>query len=90
MAETFKAADGSSVTDGDACTLRLSRGRAEDGDYSEYEVTGTVRAFQHVERVYDDEHIAVGKTSETRWEILTGDPIYPAIGVRPEQVLTRK
>jgi len=83
MAKTIKAKDGSEITDGDKTTLTLLHGTTERV------VGGTVRAFEHVERVYDEEGIAVGKTSETKWEVLTGDPQYPAVGFLPESVLTR-
>jgi hypothetical protein len=89
MAASFKARDGKAVTDGQKTTLTLVKGSEETHDYSEREVKGTVRAFEHVERVYDEEGIAIGKTSETKWEITTGDPVYPAVGFLPENVLTR-
>lgn len=85
----FKARDGKIVSDGQKTTLTLCRGSAEKGDYSEQEVKGVVRSFEQVERVYDEEGIAVGKTTEMHWEISTGDPMYPAIGFLPENVLTR-
>jgi len=78
---TFKTQEGKSVADGSAVTLDLAY------SYETVSVTGTVRAFDHVERVYDEEGIAVGKTSEQRWEILTGDPAYPAVGFLPENVI---
>lgn len=88
------AQSGQVIADGDQVTVVLARGkktpddtRNPNGDYSERTVVGTVRAFDHVERVYDEEHIAVGKTSEVKWEILTGDQSYPAIGFTPESVL---
>jgi len=65
-------------------------GYGKSGESVERIVKGTIRAFEHVERVYDDEGIAVGKTSETKWEILTGDPHYPAVGFLPENVLTKE
>jgi hypothetical protein len=83
MAKTVKTQDGSVITDGEKVTLTLRHGETERV------VKGVVRAFEHVERVYDDEGIAVGKTSEIKWEVLTGDPQYPAIGFLPENVLTR-
>lgn len=79
---SFKAQDGSSIKDGDVVRLRVQKGG------SELELQGVMHAFDHVERVYDGEGIAVGKTSELRWELLTGDPHHPAIGLLPEHVLT--
>jgi hypothetical protein len=58
------------------------------GDPVIIKVTGTLRRIDHVERVYDDEGIAVGKTTTEFWEIQTGDPTYPAVGVRPEDILS--
>ena len=83
MAASFKAQDGQIVSDGDVVTLTLRKGD------SEIEQTGTVRRFDHVERVYDEEGIAIGKTSEERWEISTDDPQHPAVGFLLENVLTR-
>ena len=83
MATSFKARDGSVIKDGETATLKLAY------DYEEVVATGVVRAFEHVERVYDDEGIAVGKTSEVRWEISTDDPQHPAIGFLPSNVLTK-
>lgn len=75
---------------------RVSQTNTEDyptpvkaGEPVVVEVTGTLRRFEQVERVYDDEGIAVGKTSEERWEIVTDDPHYPAVGVRLEDILAR-
>ncbi len=83
MAASFKTKDGTVVKDGDKGTFSLAKGT------STIEVEGTIRHFNHIERVYDEEGIAVGKTSEERWEITTGDPQYPAVGVLPENVLGR-
>lgn len=83
MAASFKTQDGKTVRDGDVVTLSLRKGT------SEIEQTGKVRRFDHVERVYDEEGIAVGKTSEERWEISTDDPQHPAVGFLPENVLTK-
>lgn len=80
---SFKTNDGQTVSDGEAVTLELRKGELS------ITVTGTVRQFDHVERVYDDEGIAIGKTSEPRWEISTDDPQHPAIGFLLENVLTR-
>lgn len=80
---SFTARDGTEIEDGEAGTFSLAHGSET------IEVAGTVRRFDHVERVYDEEGIAVGKTSEERWEIVTGDPTYPAVGIRPENVLAR-
>ena len=82
MARKFTTIDGKSVTDG--ATVRLTVLKGEN----ELTYKGTVRAFDHVERVYDDEGIAIGKTSEERWEISTTDPMHPAIGLVPENVKT--
>lgn len=70
---------------GDQVTLVLSKGSREKrkstisdeelADYSEREVTGTVRSF------YQD--------GQTCWEISTGDPQYPAIGFDPENVTVK-
>jgi len=99
MATSFKAKDGSTVSDGDQVTLLLRYGdytedheRAGHGTAGEpvgVKVSGTVREFDHVERVYDEEHIAIGKSSEKRWEIVTDDPQHPAVGFLPENVLAR-
>lgn len=82
MAKTCQAQDGAIITDGEAAELVLLHGETER------RVSGIVHVFEQHERVYDEEHIAVGKTSEFHWEILTGDPQYPAIGFLPENVLT--
>ena len=58
------------------------------GEPVKIEVRGTARRFEQVERVYDEEGIAIGKTTEFHWEIVTGDPVYPAVGFLPENVLT--
>lgn len=81
MADSFKARDGSEIADGDSGTYELAY------DTASVLVTGTIRKFDHVERVYDDEGIAVGKTSEPRWEILTDDPMWTAVGIKPENVI---
>jgi len=86
---TFQTQDGQTVKDGDEVTLTLAKGNTDNGDYSEHTLTGIVRAFEHVEYVYDDKGIATGQTSETRWEISTNDPQHPAIGIVTENVLTR-
>ena len=83
MATSFKAGDGAKISDGDKGTFSLRKGELT------IEVKGTIRRFDHVERVYDEEHIAVGKTTEERWEIVTGDPAYPAVGILPENVLAK-
>ncbi len=80
----FKTKDGTPVKDGEQTTLVLMY------DYEEVEVTGTVSQFDHVERVYDEEGIAVGKTTEKRWEVVTDDPHNPAVGFLPENVKTKK
>jgi len=96
---SFKTRDGKVVRSGETVTLVLRKGdynadheRAgigKEGDPVKIEVTGVVSQFEHVERVYDDEHIAVGKAIEPKWEISTDDPQHPAIGFLPENVLTR-
>jgi hypothetical protein len=83
MPASFKTRDGTKVADGDEVTLVLMY------DYEEVEATGTVRQFEHVERKYDAEGIAVGKTSENRWELVTDDAHHPAIGFVPENVKTK-
>lgn len=87
MVRTFETRDGQTATDGAVVALRLCKGSAETGDYSEYVATGTLRAFDHVDRVFDDEGYAIDKIVTPCWEILTGDPNYPAIGFLPENVL---
>lgn len=99
MADTFQTRDGQPVEDGETATFSLRYGdytvenaelaEALIGDPVVVKLTGTVRAFDQVERVYDEEGIAIGKTSERRWEILTGDPQHPAVGFLPENVLTK-
>jgi hypothetical protein len=89
MAASFKTRDNKTVKDGESVSLVLVKGSVETNDYSERTVTGVVRQFEHVERVYDGEGIAVGKTSEVRWEISTDDPQHPAIGFLPSNVLTK-
>jgi len=89
MTTSFESRDGKTIKDGAKTTLILVKGSEQTNDYSERAVTGTVRAFEHVERVYDDEGIAIGKTSEVRWEISTDDPQHPAIGFLPSNVLTK-
>jgi hypothetical protein len=83
MADNFKTQDGQTVSDGDKARLVLMY------DYEAVEAVGTVRRFEQVERVYDEEGIAVGKTSTKHWEIVTGDAHHPAIGFLPENVKTR-
>ncbi len=80
---SFKTQDGTAIKDGDSVEIVLMYG------LSEVNQKGIVRQFDHVERVYDDEGIAVGKTSEPRWEISTDDPQHPAIGFLPENVKTK-
>ena len=87
MPVTCETLDGKLITDGAYAELTLSKGFGVG--YSERVVKGIVRAFEHVERVYDDEGIAIGKVSEIRWEISTDDPQHPAIGFLPENALTR-
>ena len=99
MSLTFETKDGKTVRDGQKTTLTLRKGDYAEvheeaglgvaGEPVKIEATGTVRAFEHIERVYDEEGIAVGETSETRWEISTDDPQHPAIGFLPENALTR-
>ena len=93
----FEALDGATVNDGDTVTLTLSKGTDEPmvatgsnvelphGDYSEREVTGTVRSYEHVDRVLDDEGYAVDKIVTLVWEISADDA---TIGFLPERVLT--
>ncbi len=97
-AGTFKTQDGTKITDGDEVTLVLLYDGGELLDdagnpvrerYAEVEATGTVRQFDHVERKYDEEGIAVGKTTTKHWEISTADPQHPAVGFLPENVKTR-
>ena len=86
---SFKTSNGKTVKDGAEVELVfLYRG---SGDVADAEVVrrGTVRRFEQVERVYDDEGIAVGKTTEERWELLVDDPEHPAVGILPENVLVR-
>jgi len=101
MAASFKAHDGSKISDGDQVTLLLRYGDytedherahpeyAKAGEPVGVKVSGIVREFDHVERVYDEEHIAIGKSSEKRWEIVTDDLQHPAVGFLPENVLAR-
>lgn len=97
MAGSFKARDGKTIKNGDEGTFQLAKGvyaRVHEqqgmglvGEPVIVEVTGTIRHFDQIDRVYDEEHIAVGKRTEEHWEIVTDDPNYPAVGVRPENVL---
>jgi hypothetical protein len=80
---SFTTRDGKMVSDGDAVELVLMYGPVEVA------AKGIVRQFEHVERIYDDEGIAVGKTSEPKWEISTDEPQHPAIGFLPENVKTK-
>jgi hypothetical protein len=88
--DNFTAADGSIVTDGDKLTLTLAKGSEATADYSTREVKGKVRAYEHVDRVLDEEGYAVDKVVTIVWEISTGDPSHPAVGFRPENVLSAK
>ena len=92
MATSFTTSNDVTVNDGDEITLVLLYRGGED-QVAEVEVTGTVHRFDHVEPVYADDpdfgRIISGKTSEERWELLTDDPQYPAIGFLPENVLVR-
>jgi hypothetical protein len=90
----IKLADGKTIKDGDKVILVLWSAEHRNAVTGEPEtiektVQGTVHSFVQVERVYDKEGIATGKTSETRWELLTDDPNYPAIGFLPENVKTK-
>lgn len=69
------------ITDGDLVTLTLAHGA------SKRVVSGTIRGFDQVTRILDDEGYAVDRITDPRWEIVTGDPWYPAIGFLPEHVL---
>lgn len=80
-----------SVQDGDQVELILRPG-AYPHDYFDKElagkpfertVKGTVRRFERVDRVLDNEGYAVDKIVTERWEVVTGDPAYPAIGFDP-------
>ena len=89
---SFKTQDKKSVSDGDEVTLVLLYDGGEHPDrerYGEITATGVVRNFEQVERRYDEEGIAVGKTSTKHWELVTGDANYPAIGFLPENVKTK-
>lgn len=70
--------------------LVLKQGTEKQGDYSESTLKGKVRSFEQVERIYDKDGIAVDKTIEVHWEMLTDDPIYPAVGFLPENVVSAK
>ena len=90
----IKLADGKTITDGDEVTLVLWSAEHRNAVTQQPEtiekiVHGTVHSFEQVERVYDDAGIATSTTTETRWELLTGDPAYPAIGFLPENVKTK-
>lgn len=87
--------------DGESGTFTLQHGVYEKvhegqqdggsaGDPVLLKVTGTIRRFEQVERVYDEEGIAVGKRTEEHWEIVTGDPHEPAVGFLPEHLLSRE
>jgi len=86
MAASFKTQDGKTITDGSTVTLILRKGA------SEITQRGTVRAFDHIEPVYEDDpdlgRIVTGKTKEPKWEISTDDPQHPAVGFLPENVLS--
>ncbi len=92
---TFKTQDGDKVSDGEEATLVLVYDGGIDPTgiraerYAYVEAAGTVRQFEQVERVYDEEGIAVGKTSEKHWELVTDDAKHPAIGFLPENVKTK-
>jgi hypothetical protein len=100
MAKTLKTKDGKAVADGDKGTFTLQHGVYEPqhegqpdhgkaGEAVLRKVRGTIRHFEQVERVYDEEGIAVGKRTEDHWEIVTDDPHYPAVGFLPEHLLSR-
>lgn len=85
----IKLANGKYIADGDEVTLTLWTATHLNAVTRATEeisktISGTVHSYEQVERIYDDEGIAVGKTTETHWELLTGDPNYPAIGFLPE------
>lgn len=83
---SFKTQAGKIVKDGDTVTLTLRKGSLEITQH------GTVRAFDHIEPVYEDDpdlgRIVTGKTKEPKWEISTDDPQHPAVGFLPENVLS--
>lgn len=96
--DTFNTAGGK-LESGKRYKLTLSKGsreprverlhlpEGEQGDYSEATLTGTVRVFDHVERVYDEEGIATGKKSEVRYELVTDNGQWSAVGFLPENVV---
>jgi hypothetical protein len=96
----FTTPDGKIVSSGKTYTLTLFKGVdkpftrpdgtvQEHGDYSERKVKGLVAAYEHVDRVFDDEGYAVDKIITVVWEISQDDQEHPAIGFLPENVLTR-
>jgi hypothetical protein len=82
---TFETQDGKTIKDGQKVSLRVGKGDptvrettlggAPTHDYSESVITGTVRSFE--------------QDGETRWEVVTDDAQYPAIGFLPKNVLTK-
>ena len=82
-----KLVDGQKV---EITVYKGSKNTQPNSDYSERTLTGTLRKFEQADRVYDEEGIAIGKETSEHWEILTGDPTYPAVGIVPEQVLNIK
>jgi hypothetical protein len=94
----IKLGDGKTIKDGDEVTLVLwsaEHRNAETGEPETIEKTahGVVHSIDVVEPVYEDDpdfgRIITGKNSVTHWELLTGNPDYPAIGFLPENVKTK-
>ncbi len=86
MADTFKTRDKKLVTDGDLVNLVLQHGSTEKDP-----IKGRVRSFRpNTEQIAELEaKLAVLKSDNgIRWEIMTGDPTYPAVGFVPENALT--
>jgi hypothetical protein len=84
---TCKALDGSTVTEGKTMTLVLAKGSEATNDYSERTVRGKVHAYEHVDRVLDDDGYAVDRLVTLVWEVATDDA---TIGFRPENVRSAK
>jgi len=77
--------NGRVVNDGDKVELVLRDGlvgwNAGQPIIGPRSVAGVVRSFEQVDRIYDEEGIAVGKTKNVFWEVVTGDAQYPAVGI---------
>lgn len=80
----------SKLVHGKHVEIVVSQGSEETQDYSERTLAGTLNNFEQIDRVYDEEGIAVGKNVTKHWELLTVNPTYPAVGIVPENVISVK